>query len=153
VLVLLSGGACKQDEGEYCEIDGDCASGLKCEVQVGDKGRCTIPGASQPSGRARSLDGGSTRDAMATSELSAADGAPTRDVASPGDVATTDAASPSDAATRDAASPTDVATRDVASRSDATRASDAPPSVGSGDAGADAALPDMQGADAAAAGG
>ena len=43
VLGLVAGG-CDQEEGEPCQTDRDCASGLECNRAVGsDRGECVQP--------------------------------------------------------------------------------------------------------------
>jgi hypothetical protein len=42
--------ACKQGEGDRCEVDNDCTAGLTCENPAGTSGHCTSrPGSSIPS--------------------------------------------------------------------------------------------------------
>lgn len=44
VVLGLSASACEQDEGEPCQTDRDCASGLECNRAVGsDRGECVGP--------------------------------------------------------------------------------------------------------------
>jgi hypothetical protein len=40
-VAVLSLSACKQGEGDRCEIDNDCQSGLTCENPQGTSGHCT----------------------------------------------------------------------------------------------------------------
>jgi hypothetical protein len=49
---LLTAGSCKQDAGERCEIDSDCASGLTCQNLV-----CESPFGSSSSGGASGVGG------------------------------------------------------------------------------------------------
>lgn len=97
-LLALGAAGCKQTEGERCEIDTDCSSGLRCEVTAGN-GICRQPGFTSNTG----ADAAGTVDTSpGTSDVSssadgrtdaAADGAPdasrdtTGDVTNPADVA------------------------------------------------------------------
>jgi hypothetical protein len=50
LLVALAG--CSQDAGQACQVDGDCASGLKCDAEArkNERGRCVDPKAKVDSG-------------------------------------------------------------------------------------------------------
>lgn len=44
VVIVLVAGSCDQDEGEPCQTDRDCASGLECNRAIGsDRGECVAP--------------------------------------------------------------------------------------------------------------
>ncbi len=53
VFLVVLAGACKQGEGDRCEVDSDCKSGLTCETfGTGTGGLCT----SRPGGTVRPPD-------------------------------------------------------------------------------------------------
>lgn len=142
-LLLLTGAACKQDEGEYCEIDGDCSSGLKCEEQLGGKGRCTRGGGAQTPSPSRAFDAGNSpalgRDAALDRATAPDGGAAGPDAVSGPDLtAAPDAAAGSDVRVRlDAARGPDATD---GSRADAPGITDAPPAAADGSpVGSDAA--------------
>jgi hypothetical protein len=91
-VAVLSLSACKQSEGDRCEIDNDCQSGLTCENPQGTSGHCTarqgvrVPDAGQDAPR---LDTAApTPDAPAdqTPDLPVLDAAP-HDATDGGDAA------------------------------------------------------------------
>jgi hypothetical protein len=79
-LALLFGaalvGGCKQSEGDVCQIDDDCKSGLVCNPGTM---RCQQPGASVPDAMVSTIDAGPTidsapaPDADTTADAAAAD--------------------------------------------------------------------------------
>ncbi len=52
VCALLAVPACKQDEGERCEVNEDCGDGLECQYRTrpepGEGGICRVPGGTTP---------------------------------------------------------------------------------------------------------
>ena len=44
LFLAVNTGGCKQKEGEICQIDDDCASGLICNAATG---KCQTPGSGQ----------------------------------------------------------------------------------------------------------
>jgi hypothetical protein len=72
--VLLAGGlslaGCKQNEGERCEIDSDCAAGLTCNTRGAGlaKGVCTsgTPGVPMPDAAPPGADVGAADQAVST---------------------------------------------------------------------------------------
>lgn len=118
--------ACKQGEGQRCQLDSDCSGDLVCTIPAGgsrqEGGTCQQPGGTdagntQPD-MAKPRDMSPSTDAAgdaATDGAMPEDGATPADAAAPADAATPAdaAAAPTDAALEDAAT-TDAATNDAA---------------------------------------
>ena len=112
-LIAILGVGCKQGEGERCEQNSDCASGLQCsrtEVSA-EAGRCEVPNTGQADASSGDNDAGAVDDDAGSD---AGDDAAGTDAA---DDATGDAPTTSDAADApaDMSMPSDAATSDAAS--------------------------------------
>jgi hypothetical protein len=88
--VLVGGLAlagCKQDEGQRCEVDTDCAAGLVCNPTGMPAGTTQSSGVCATSRMTATFDAAITADSGATVDISpAADLLPPADQASPADL-------------------------------------------------------------------
>lgn len=98
-------GACKQGEGDRCEVTSDCKSGLECEALGVEERRCVTPGAPrmepaprQDAGRDLALPPDAPPEARAQETDARTDDAPGADRGALRDAAPPDAAARGDAA-------------------------------------------------------
>jgi hypothetical protein len=75
LLTALAG--CSQNSGETCQVDGDCASGLKCDARASgnERGTCFDPKAKVDSGAEKTDSGQPDLPDAASIDTSAADAA------------------------------------------------------------------------------
>jgi hypothetical protein len=108
LVFVLAAGACRQGEGDRCEVDDDCAKGLTCE-RVTVEGICRRPGGTRPM-----VDAAAPRDAAVRDAGPGGDAGPGADAATGGDAAPGDAVAPTPPDAPPAVSPADAAGPDAA---------------------------------------